>query len=125
MNPQPATCPLCGSANECQAVTTCSYKGFCWCAHEEISPSLLARIPQEARNVACICRRCIVAGRFAAARLYPTPRPAGGDFYLEGQLVVFTARYHRRRGYCCGSGCRHCPFDPLERAVGRAQAESR
>ncbi|MEW6277092.1 MAG: DUF5522 domain-containing protein [Candidatus Eremiobacterota bacterium] len=23
---------------------------------------------------------------------------------------MFTERYHRRRGHCCGCGCRHCPF---------------
>ena len=123
MNPQPAVCPLCGLANECQMAGTCSYKGPCWCESEEFSPALLARLPEEARNVACVCRRCVVADRFAAARLRPLPRPATGDFYLEGQLVVFTAQYHRRRGYCCGGGCRHCPFDPLEREVGRAQAK--
>lgn len=33
-----------------------------------------------------------------------------GDTYLEGPYVVFTAQYHLRRGYCCNSGCRHCPF---------------
>lgn len=33
-----------------------------------------------------------------------------GDFYMEGPNLVFTAAYHRRRGYCCGSGCRHCPY---------------
>ena len=41
-------------------------------------------------------------------------RPAlveGEDFYREGGYVVFTGRYHLRRGYCCGSGCRHCPYD--------------
>jgi 2-iminoacetate synthase ThiH len=41
-------------------------------------------------------------------------RPAlveGEDFYREGAYVVFTARYHLRRGYCCESGCRHCPYD--------------
>ena len=34
-----------------------------------------------------------------------------GDFYHtpEGYLV-FTAQYHLRRGFCCGSGCRHCPW---------------
>ena len=40
-------------------------------------------------------------------------RPAlveGEDFYREGAFVVFTARYHLRRGYCCESGCRHCPY---------------
>jgi len=35
----------------------------------------------------------------------------GEDYYREGAALVFTARYHLRRGYCCGSGCRHCPFD--------------
>jgi len=33
------------------------------------------------------------------------------DFYYEGSNLVFTAAYHRKRGYCCNSGCRHCPFD--------------
>jgi hypothetical protein len=32
------------------------------------------------------------------------------DFYYENGLMVFTAAYHRKRGYCCNSGCRHCPF---------------
>ena len=34
----------------------------------------------------------------------------GEDFYREGVFVVFTAAYHLRRGRCCESGCRHCPF---------------
>jgi Family of unknown function (DUF5522) len=34
----------------------------------------------------------------------------GEDFYLEGAYVVFTAAYHLRRGRCCESGCRHCPY---------------
>jgi len=41
-----------------------------------------------------------------------TPVPlADEDFYSEGPFLVFTAAYHRKRGYCCGSGCRHCPYD--------------
>jgi hypothetical protein len=32
------------------------------------------------------------------------------DFYMENGLMVFTAAYHLKRGYCCNSGCRHCPF---------------
>jgi hypothetical protein len=34
----------------------------------------------------------------------------GEDYYFEGALVVFTEHYHLRRGYCCESGCRHCPY---------------
>jgi hypothetical protein len=34
----------------------------------------------------------------------------GVDFYREGPCVVFTEHYLRERGYCCESGCRHCPW---------------
>ncbi len=34
------------------------------------------------------------------------------DFYLsEEGYKVFTEKYHLKRGYCCQSGCRHCPYD--------------
>ncbi|QYH41271.1 MULTISPECIES: DUF5522 domain-containing protein [Algoriphagus] len=34
-----------------------------------------------------------------------------GDYYLNEQgLMVFTEKYHLKRGYCCGSGCKHCPY---------------
>jgi hypothetical protein len=32
------------------------------------------------------------------------------DFYFDGANLVFTAAYHRKRGSCCSSGCRHCPY---------------
>jgi hypothetical protein len=32
------------------------------------------------------------------------------DFYYEGPYLVFTAAYHLKRGYCCNSNCRHCPY---------------
>lgn len=34
----------------------------------------------------------------------------GEDFYIENGLIVFTEKYHLKRGYCCQSGCRHCPY---------------
>ncbi|HEY5368668.1 MAG TPA: DUF5522 domain-containing protein [Hanamia sp.] len=35
----------------------------------------------------------------------------GVDFYYdESGLMVFTRKYHLKRGYCCGNGCRHCPY---------------
>jgi uncharacterized protein DUF5522 len=34
----------------------------------------------------------------------------GDDYYLEDGLMVFTAAFLQRRGYCCESGCRHCPY---------------
>lgn len=36
----------------------------------------------------------------------------GTDFYYDAcGSVVLTAAYHLQKGYCCGHGCRHCPFD--------------
>ncbi len=32
------------------------------------------------------------------------------DFYFEGPYMVFTAAFHLKRGYCCNSDCRHCPY---------------
>jgi hypothetical protein len=40
------------------------------------------------------------------------PDPQEPAWYLENGLLVYTAAYHLKRGYCCGSGCRHCPYDP-------------
>ncbi|MEJ7768649.1 MAG: DUF5522 domain-containing protein [Chitinophagaceae bacterium] len=36
----------------------------------------------------------------------------GADFYYnEEGLIVLTELYHLKKGYCCGNGCKHCPFD--------------
>jgi hypothetical protein len=40
----------------------------------------------------------------------PRQELAPEDFYFEGPNLVFTAAYHLKRGTCCGSGCRHCPY---------------
>jgi hypothetical protein len=39
------------------------------------------------------------------------PLVEGVDYYLNDQgLMVLTQKYHLERGYCCGNGCRHCPY---------------
>ena len=43
------------------------------------------------------------AANAAIADLKLAPRRADGR-------IVFTADFLMRRGYCCGSGCRHCPY---------------
>ncbi|HVM87471.1 MAG TPA: DUF5522 domain-containing protein [Puia sp.] len=36
----------------------------------------------------------------------------GLDFYFdENGWMVLTEKYHLEKGFCCGNGCRHCPFD--------------
>jgi hypothetical protein len=36
----------------------------------------------------------------------------GIHYYVnEAGLVVLTEKYLLERGYCCGNGCKHCPFE--------------
>jgi uncharacterized protein DUF5522 len=36
----------------------------------------------------------------------------GTDFYYnEEGYIVLTAKYHLEKGFCCGNGCKHCPYD--------------
>ncbi|MFY8189315.1 MAG: DUF5522 domain-containing protein [Flavobacterium sp.] len=35
----------------------------------------------------------------------------GEDYYITPEgYRCFTEKYHLKRGYCCKSGCRHCPY---------------
>lgn len=56
------------------------------------------------------------------AEKHPPPPPPEPDFYLEGGLLVSTAACHLKRGSCCGSGCRHCPYEPRHTAGSRTVA---
>lgn len=120
---KPDRCPLCGGANACQRCTVAAYKGPCWCEGLPFPEELLAQVPAEARNLACICRPCVEA----ALRRRQPARPGPGDFYFDPEtgFVVFTAAYHRRRGFCCGSGCRHCPWREPAGPVKLQATESR
>jgi hypothetical protein len=38
-------------------------------------------------------------------------KPIFNDDEPEKGLFVFTEEMHLKRGYCCGNGCLHCPYD--------------
>ncbi|CAN5906961.1 hypothetical protein BH24BAC1_BH24BAC1_37480 [soil metagenome] len=40
----------------------------------------------------------------------PPPLSPEDYYFNEEGLMVFTAKYHLKRGYCCQNGCRHCPY---------------
>jgi hypothetical protein len=111
------TCSNCGVSFTCGP--TSGERG-CWC---EVLPhvSLVAGADQD-----CLCPSCLSE---AIAKLALTKNEAtqaspsgniatnsppvlveGQDYYCEGPAIVFTAHYLLRRGYCCDSGCRHCPY---------------
>ena len=106
----PTRCPLCGGSNHCQLCTPEAYKGPCWCVDVKFPEELLARVPVELRNKVCVCRKCVTQFHRENSLVKTPLKPMAGDFYFENGLVVFTAAYHLRRGYCCGSNCRHCPY---------------
>ena len=36
----------------------------------------------------------------------------GEDYYFNAEgYIVLTEKYHLEKGYCCGNGCKHCPFN--------------
>lgn len=45
------------------------------------------------------------------------PLAEGVDYYFEDGLMVLTRRFLLDRGFCCGNGCRHCPYDDEGRPV--------
>ena len=33
------------------------------------------------------------------------------DYYTSGEgYIIFTEKYHLKRGYCCKNICKHCPY---------------
>lgn len=60
----PNVCPLCGGPNACGEASACRIgqgKAECWCTNLKIAPETLARVPNAARNLVCICARCAAA----------------------------------------------------------------
>lgn len=35
----------------------------------------------------------------------------GVDYFFENGLMVLTAHFLLKRGYCCGNKCRNCPYE--------------
>jgi len=108
------SCSSCGASFGCGANAP---EGNCWC-HDLPPVGLVAAADQD-----CLCPDCLAS---AIAKLTAQPEdtmppaannPAttsplieGEDYYCEGAAMVFTAHFLLRRGYCCESGCRHCPY---------------
>ncbi|CAN5862174.1 hypothetical protein BH20ACI4_BH20ACI4_22610 [soil metagenome] len=36
------------------------------------------------------------------------------DYYFENGLMVLTAHFLKKRGYCCNNDCRNCPYPKKE-----------
>lgn len=112
-------CTACGTPFQCGRNEA---GHVCWC-------ETLPQIKQIEKGGDCLCSECLkksiqsdirefvqdvkigkkenVAPQYMGKGM---PFVEGIDYYLENELWVFTEWYHLKRGYCCGSGCRHCPY---------------
>jgi len=102
-------CPLCGQANACcRAFGADPAPDPCWCESLVISPKVLDGIPTALQGKTCLCRACAIGDQCGST---VSPLEEADTYFTEDGRMVFTRAYHLRRGYCCGSGCRHCPFE--------------
>ncbi|WKB50649.1 cysteine-rich CWC family protein [Eleftheria terrae] len=56
-------CPLCGASNRCVMAASpgAGDPGLpCWCTTVQFDPAQLARVPEAARKLACLCPACAV-----------------------------------------------------------------
>ncbi|WP_025389045.1 cysteine-rich CWC family protein [Pseudomonas syringae] len=51
-------CPVCGFSNQCSLADPRAADQPCWCFSENIDLALLAALPEDIRNKACLCPRC-------------------------------------------------------------------
>ena len=59
--PDPSRCPLCGGPNGCamhEQRELCRTQEPCWCTRATFTAEVLARVPEPARDRACICAAC-------------------------------------------------------------------
>jgi len=115
------SCSACDSQFECGADNSTA---GCWCQQYP------AIIPPDS-GAACLCPACLKTKMQEAIHLYveafksgkcentatlyrpanPSDLVADLDYYIENGNWVFTEWFHLKRGSCCGSACRHCPYN--------------
>ncbi len=82
-----------------------------------VTPYLLKKIVEKTKgasltaNIALVKNNAKLGALLARATLRQGPLVEGLDFHMdENGLMVLSADYLKRRGYCCKNGCRNCPY---------------
>ncbi len=124
VNPTNRQCPSCGKSFRCG-----SDDGDCWCGR---LPRLI-EVPAasgDGNTASCECPDCLARtiGKRIDRHLDRIPhdealmlarqQAAYGqaiehiDYTVENHQWIFTRWFLLKRGYCCGEGCRNCPYPP-------------
>ncbi|MFN8276242.1 MAG: cysteine-rich CWC family protein [Chitinophagales bacterium] len=87
----------------CKEAITCTADDIARCACTAVSlrPSELQYIKSR-KYPGCLCAACLAAMQ--------TEFSALPEYFIEKGNYVFSAKGLINRGYCCGSGCRNCPY---------------
>lgn len=111
------SCSICHSSFACGNTS----QQACWCSQY---PALMP--VTEGQN--CYCSNCLTniikekisdfvqnnPVKMAIPKQYHNAQLIEDiDYYIEDGKWVFTEWYHRKRGSCCGNGCRHCPYQHI------------
>jgi hypothetical protein len=103
-------CERCSAHFECKVGSI----NNCQCATLKLSDGMRGFLEQA--DFDCLCINCLEELNQKLSSLKGKTFPSSAElaegfhFYYEGKYFVFTENYHLLRGYCCQSGCRHCPY---------------
>jgi len=103
------TCQRCGSAFSCFVNDIAN----CGCSSIQLSSE--TKIYLAKTKYKCLCNSCLMEINQIQEHILKESTSLdimveGLDYYYEGPYKVMTEYFHIKRGYCCGSGCRHCAY---------------
>ncbi|RME94604.1 MAG: hypothetical protein D6772_14360 [Bacteroidetes bacterium] len=101
----------------CQAIFKCQAGKIENCACTKVLLTEDTRRYLQQTSYDCLCTTCLMELNelVTLARQLPLPTTRAAfkenlHYYLDAGNWVMTEFYLIQRGYCCGNGCRHCPY---------------
>ncbi|MEO8254554.1 MAG: cysteine-rich CWC family protein [Flavobacterium sp.] len=112
-------CSSCGTAFDCAAFSS---EKKCWCY--DFPPLFDFSEAEDCLCATCLKKSCLLKIEQYENTIAPesalkntvqnlpktSPLIEDIDYYLENGNYVYKAWFHLKRGSCCGSACRHCPY---------------
>jgi hypothetical protein len=101
----------------CKKEFNCNSEDISACACSQVKLSNETKSFLANTFFSCLCSQCLTELNLLVAKEKEFPFPGRGGnlieglhYYNEGEYRVFTEFYLLSRGFCCRSGCRHCPY---------------
>ena len=98
------TCERCGESFDCRAGNIVQ----CWCSQVQVSATVREYLAGQSAD--CICASCLAELEKELGRQPETLQKGVHYYHTPEGYTVFTRLFLLQRGYCCGNGCRHCPY---------------